>query len=252
MNNRKSHDIEYQIKGADLQYVEAILDPGETIIAEPGSLMYMDEGIQFNTKVGDGSEKHSGILGTLVGVGKRLLASEGLFVTFFTNNTSTVKRAAFAGAYPGKISAIDLKDNDGQVLCQRGTFLCGAKGVAVEFGFSKKVGFGLFGGEGFVMQKLSGDGVVFIHAAGGVEEKKLGVNESVYIDTGCLVAFTASMQFDIKMVRGIKNIFFGGEDLFLTTITGPGKVWIQSSPFNRFASNITNIVLNTLSGKSAK
>lgn len=252
MNNRKSHDIEYQIKGADLQYVEAILDPGETIIAEPGSLMYMEEGIQFNTKVGDGSDKHSGVLGTLIGVGKRLIASEGLFVTFFTNNTTATKKVAFAGQYPGKISPIDLKEIGGQLLCQKGTFLCGAKGVAVEFGFSKKIGFGIFGGEGFVMQKLSGDGVVFVHAAGGVEEKTLAANESVYIDTGCLVAFASNMQFDIKMVRGIKNIFFGGEDLFLTTITGPGKVWIQSSPFNRFAGTITNMVLSTLAGKGGK
>lgn len=241
---RKAHDIDYNIKGADLQFVEALLDPGETIIAQPGTMMYMQEGIQFDTKLGDGSEKHSGVVGTLVGLGKRAFSDESLFVTFYTNNAKSKKSVAFAGAYPGKISAIDLGAIGGKLLCQRGSFLCGAKGVAVEFGFSKKIGFGLFGGEGFVLQKLSGDGVVFIHAAGGVEEMTLQANESVYIDTGSLVAFAANMEFDIKMVRGFKNIFFGGEELFLTTLTGPGKVWIQSTPYSRFIGNITSSIIS--------
>ncbi len=248
---RKSHDIEYNIKGADLQFVEAILDPGETVIAEPGTMMYMQEGIQFDTKLGDGSEKHSGVVGTLVGLGKRAFANENLFVTFYTNNTNQRKSVAFAGAYPGKISPVDLKEIGGSLLCQKGSFLCGAKGVAVEFGFSKKIGFGLFGGEGFILQKLSGDGVVFIHASGGVEVMELAANQTVYIDTGCLIGFSANMNFDIKMVRGFKNIFFGGEELFLTTITGPGKVWIQSTPYGRVVGNIAYSVLNVLQGKKA-
>ncbi len=247
---RKADDIDYEIKGADLQYVEVILDPKETVIAEPGTLMYMQEGVQFDTKLGDGSEKHSGVIGTLVGLGKRAFSDENLFVTFYTNNAQSRKAVAFAGAYPGKISAVDLQSIGGKLLCQRGSFLCGAKGVAVEFGFSKKIGFGLFGGEGFVLQKLSGDGLVFIHAAGGVEEKTLEKDELIYIDTGSLVAFSANMDFDIKMIRGFKNIFFGGEDLFLTSIKGPGKVWIQSTPFTRFVGNIVrNIVEAQPKGK---
>ena len=246
---RVSHEVEYQIKGADMQYVEIELDPGETAISEPGSMMYMEQGVQMKTGLGDGSDKHKGFLGSLKGVGKRMISGEGAFMCFFTNNGSRKHRVAFAGNYLGQIQAIDLKNTSGEVYCQRGSFLCGAKGVAVEFGFSRKVGFGLFGGEGFVMQKLTGDGLVFIHASGSIEQKYLEPGETVFIDTGSLVGFEMGMDFDIETVKGISNMLFSGEDIFLTTIRGPGNVWIQSMPYYRMVHQVTNGVLNVLADR---
>jgi uncharacterized protein (TIGR00266 family) len=237
--------IEFEIKGGDLQYVECILQPKETVFCEAGAMMYMEEGVQMNTKMGDGSDKHSGVFGSMLGIGKRYISGESFFFAFYTNNHSQPKSVAFAGNYPGKIMPVNLSEC-GEVFLQRGSFLCGQKGVAIEFGFSKKLGFALFGGEGFIMQKLSGEGIAFIHACGGMEEKTLLAGETIYVDTGSLVGFQGGMDYDIQLVKGLKNIFFGGEELFLTTITGPGKVWIQSLPYYRFSGMIAGDVLRIL------
>lgn len=246
---RKSHEIEYEVKGADMQYVEVILDPGETVVSEPGAMMYMEQGIQMKASFGDGSEKHKGILGSLVGAGKRYFAGEKMFMAMFTNNASERHKVSFAGPYPGRIQPIDLADHSNQIYCQRGSFLCGAKGVALEFGWSKRIGFGLFGGEGFVLQKISGDGLAFIHASGAIEEKSLKEGETVYIDTGSLVGFQAGMDFDVQVVKGLSNMLFAGEDLFLTKITGPGKVWIQSMPYSKLLGMLSYDILTILANK---
>ncbi len=243
-----AHDIDYEIKGADMQYVEVTLDPGETAISEPGVMMYMEEGIQMKASFGDGSEKHKGVLGSIMGAGKRYFAGEKLFMTMFTNNDATKRHSvSFAGSYLGRIQPIDLKNlSGGGIYCQRGAFLCGARGVALEFGFARKIGFGLFGGEGFVMQKITGQGLAFIHASGAVEEKVLGKGESIYVDTGSLVGFEMGVDHDIQVVKGLSNILFAGEDLFLTTLTGPGKVWIQSMPYSRLLGRISGDVISIL------
>lgn len=248
-NRSNSDQIDYEVKGADMQYVEVILDPHETVVSEPGSMMYMEQGIQMKASFGDGSEKHTGVLGSIMGAGKRYFAGEKMFMAMFTNNSEVKHRVSFAGPYPGRIQPIHLEDLDSGIYCQRGAFLCGAKGVALEFGFAKRIGFGLFGGEGFVMQKLTGDTQAFIHASGAVEEKLLAKDESIYIDTGSLVGFETGMDFDIQVVKGLSNILFAGEDLFLTTITGPGKVWIQSMPYSKLLGRISGDVITLLSGK---
>jgi uncharacterized protein (TIGR00266 family) len=235
---RNNHEIDYRIYGEEMQYVEVELDPNETAIAEAGAFMMMDDGIQMQTIFGDGSQQQGGLLGKLLGAGKRLLTGESLFMTAFTNVMQGKKRVSFASPYPGKIIALDLLQLGGTVICQKDAFLCAAKGVSVGIEFQKKLGTGLFGGEGFIMEKLEGDGMAFMHAGGHVFERELQPGEIVKIDTGCIVGFTRTVNYDIQFVGGIKNTLFGGEGLFFATLRGPGKVWIQSLPVSRLASRI--------------
>lgn len=233
-----NHEIDYRIIGEEMQCVEIELDPQETVIAEPGSFMMMDDQIKMETIFGDGSNNSGGLLGKLFSAGKRLLTGENLFMTTYTNIGSGKKRATFASPYPGKIIAMDLYHLGGKVICQKDAFLCAAKGVAVGIEFQRKLGTGLFGGEGFIMQKLEGDGMAFVHAGGTIVEKTLAPGELLKVDTGCIVAFTKEVNYDIQFVGGIKNTIFGGEGVFFATLTGPGKVWIQSLPISRLASRI--------------
>jgi uncharacterized protein (TIGR00266 family) len=236
----KNHEIDYKIFGEELQYVEVELDPQETVIGEPGGFMMMDEGIQMNTIFGDGSQNDNGggFLGKLMSAGKRLLVGENLFMTAFTNVGQGKKRISFAAPYTGKIIALDLAQLNGKIIAQKDAFLCAAKGVSVGIEFQRKLGTGIFGGEGFIMQKLEGDGLAFVHAGGFVTERTLQASEVLKIDTGCVVAYTAGIDFDIEFVKGIKNWMFGGEGLFFATLRGPGKVWIQSLPISRLAGRL--------------
>ncbi len=236
---RTNHEIGYRIYGEEMQYVEVELDPNETAIAEAGSFMMMDEGIQMQTIFGDGSQQNGGgLLGKLMGAGKRLLTGESLFMTAFTNVVNGKKRVSFASPYPGKIIAMDLFEMGGKVICQKDAFLCAAKGVSVGIDFQRRLGTGIFGGEGFIMQKLEGDGMAFVHAGGHVFQRTLAPGELVKIDTGCLVALTQTVDYDIQFVGGIRNSIFGGEGLFFATLRGPGSVWIQTLPVSRLASRI--------------
>jgi uncharacterized protein (TIGR00266 family) len=235
---RSNHDIEYKIYGEEMQYVEVELDPGETAVAESGSFMFMDDGIQMQTIFGDGSAQQGGILGKLMNAGKRILTGESLFMTAFTNVGHGKKKVSFASPYPGKIIALDLMDMGGRIICQKDAFLCAAKGVTVGIALQRRLGTGLFGGEGFIMQKLEGDGFAFMHAGGHVFERTLGAGEVLKVDTGCVVAYTQQVEFDIQFVGGIKNTIFGGEGLFFATLRGPGKVWLQTLPISRLASRI--------------
>lgn len=235
---RTNHEIDFKITGEEMQCVEVELDPQETVISEPGSFMLMDDGIQMQTLFGDGSGKEGGLMGKLFSAGKRLLTGENLFMTTYTNTGSGKKRVTFAAPYPGKIIPMDLSLLNGKMICQKDSFLCAAKGVAVGIEFQRKLGTGLFGGEGFIMQKLEGDGMAFVHAGGHIIERELKEREMLKIDTGCIVAFTSSINYDIQFVGGIKNTIFGGEGLFYATLTGPGKVWIQSIPISRLADRI--------------
>lgn len=235
---QQSHEIDYKILGEEMQCVEIELDPNETAIAESGSFMMMDDGIQMQTIFGDGSSQQKGILGKLWGAGKRLLTGESLFMTAFTNIGQGKRKVAFASPYPGKVIPLDLMRLGGRMICQKDAFLCAAKGVSVGIEFQRKLGTGLFGGEGFIMQKLEGDGLAFVHAGGYIVEKDLQPGELLKVDTGCLVAFTPSVDYDIQFVGGIKNTFFGGEGLFFATLRGPGRVWIQTLPVSRLASRI--------------
>ena len=235
----KNHEIDYKIFGEELQYVEVELDPGETAIAEPGAFMMMDDGIAMETIFGDGSQQQdTGVLGKLFSAGKRLLVGENLFMTAYTNTGSGKKHVSFSAPYTGKIVALDLMQLGGKVICQKDAFLCAAKGVSVGIEFQKRLGTGLFGGEGFIMEKLEGDGMCFLHAGGYVQEKELAAGEMLKIDTGCIVGFTSTVHYDIQFVGGIKNTLFGGEGLFFATLRGPGKVWIQSLPISRLAGRI--------------
>jgi uncharacterized protein (TIGR00266 family) len=233
-----NHEIDYRIFGSEMQCVEIELDPNETVMAEPGSFMMMNDGVQMNTIFGDGSQQQSGIFGKLMSAGKRLLTGESLFMTAYTNMGSGKKTVTFASPYPGKIIPIDLSKMGGKMTCQKDSFLCAAKGVSVGIEFQKKLGTGLFGGEGFIMQKLEGDGMAFVHAGGHVEERELMPGELLKVDTGCIVAFTKEVDYDIQFVGGIKNTLFGGEGVFYATLRGPGKVWIQSLPISRLAGRI--------------
>lgn len=234
-----NHEIDYKIYGEEMQYVEVELDPGETAIAEPGAFMMMDDGIQMQTIFGDGSQQQdNSLVGRLFSAGRRVLAGENLFVTAFTNVASGKKHVSFASPYPGKIIPLNLLELGQRIICQKDAFLCAAKGVSIGIEFQRKLGTGLFGGEGFIMEKLEGDGMAFMHAGGHVLEKDLAPGELLKVDTGCLVAFTQSVDYDIEMVKGIKNMFFGGEGIFFATLRGPGKVWIQSLPVSRLASRI--------------
>lgn len=233
-----NHEIDYHIYGEEMQYVEVELDPNETAVAEPGAFMMMDDGIQMQTIFGDGSQQSGGLMGKLFSAGKRLLTGESLFMTAFTNTAYGKKRVSFASPYPGKIIPLDLYQLGGRIICQKDAFLCAAKGVSVGIEFQRKLGAGLFGGEGFIMQKLEGDGMAFMHAGGHVLERQLQPGELLKVDTGCLVGFTSNINYDIQFVGGIKNTIFGGEGVFFATLRGPGKVWIQTIPISRLAGRI--------------
>ncbi|ANM31855.1 hypothetical protein ABI59_23290 [Acidobacteria bacterium Mor1] len=232
------HEVDFDIFGDDMQYVEVELDPNEGAVAEAGGMMYMEDGIEMETIFGDGSQQSGGLLGTLMGAGKRLVTGESLFMTVFANKGQGKKRVAFGAPYPGKIIPIYLPDVGGELVCQKDSFLCAAKGVSIGIAFQKKIGAGLFGGEGFIMQRLNGDGMTFIHAGGTMREKTLAAGETLRIDTGCIVAFQPTVEYDVKFVGGIKSALFGGEGLFFATLRGPGKVWIQSLPFSRLADRV--------------
>jgi len=233
-----NHEIDYRIFGEEMQYVEVELDPQETTIAEAGSFMMMDDGIEMRTIFGDGSQQQSGLMGKLFSAGKRLLTGESLFMTAYTNIGSGKKRVSFASPYPGKIIPLDLSKLGGKIICQKDSFLCAAKGVSIGIEFQKKLGTGLFGGEGFIMQKLEGDGLSFVHAGGHVLERDLRPGEMLKVDTGCIVAFTHGVNYDIQFVGGVKNTLFGGEGVFFATLRGPGRAWIQTLPISRLAGRI--------------
>ena len=236
-----SHEIDYKIFGEEMQFVEIELDPGESAVAEAGAMMYKDLPVALETIFGDGSAKSSqdGFMGKLVGAGKRLITGESLFITVFTHKGGSGKaKVAFASPYPGSLIPVSLKDIGGSLVCQKDSFLCAAKGVSIGISLQKKILTGLFGGEGFIMQKLEGDGMVFVHAGGCVIERELRAGETLHVDTGCVVAFQPTVNFEIQQVGGIKSALFGGEGLFFATITGPGKLWMQSLPFSRFAGRI--------------
>jgi len=235
---RTNHEIDYKIYGEEMQYVEVELDPGETAIAESGAFMMMDDGVQMATIFGDGSKQQQGFLGKLMSAGKRVLTGESLFMTAFTNTAQGKKKVSFASPYPGKIIPLDLLELGGKVICQKDAFLAAAQGVIVGIEFQRKLGTGLFGGEGFIMQKLEGDGMAFVHAGGHVFERTLQPGELLRIDTGCIVAYSQTIDYDIQFVGGIKNTLFGGEGLFFATLRGPGKVWIQTLPISRLAGRI--------------
>lgn len=235
----RNHEIDYRIFGEEMQYVEIELDPNETAVAEPGAFMMMDDGIQMETLFGDGSQQQSGgLLGKLLNAGKRVLVGENLFMTAFTNIAAGKKHVSFASPYPGKIIPLDLSRLGNRIICQKDAFLCAAKGVSIGIEFQKRLGTGLFGGEGFIMEKLEGDGMAFMHAGGHVTQRELQPGELLKIDTGCIVAFTSGVDYDIQFVGGIKNTIFGGEGLFFATLRGPGTVWIQTLPISRLAGRI--------------
>ncbi|MBF8301256.1 MAG: hypothetical protein HW394_1626 [Acidobacteria bacterium] len=233
-----AHEVDFRIFGSDMQFVEVELDPGESAIAEAGSMMYMTAGIEMETIFGDGSQQRSGVVGALLGAGKRLITGESLFMTVFTNEGAAKQRVAFAAPYPGKILAMDLKQLGGELVCQKDSFLCAARGVSIGVAFQRKIGVGLFGGEGFIMQRLEGDGLSFVHAGGTVHALEMGAGETLRVDTGCLVALQPSVRYEIQFVGKIKTALFGGEGLFFATLTGPGRVWLQSLPFSRMADRI--------------
>lgn len=236
----RADEIDYTIYGEDMQFVEIELDPGESCVAEAGTLMYKDVAIKMETVFGDGSQQASsgGFFDKLVGAGKRLITGESLFTTVFTHGGSGKGRAAFAAPYPGTIIPMTLSNFGGMIVCQKDSFLAAAKGVQIGIFFQKKILTGLFGGEGFIMQKLEGDGLVFVHAGGTVVERELKAGETIHVDTGCVVALTSSVHFDVEQVGGVKSILFGGEGLFFARLTGPGHVWLQSLPFSRLAGRM--------------
>ncbi len=237
MSARQCHEVDYKILGDDMQMVEVELDPGETVVAEAGAMNYVDQGISFEAKMGDGSEANEGLMGKLLGAGKRALTGESIFMTHFTNSGSGKKIVAFAAPYPGKIIPIDMSKVSGSLLCQKDAFLCAAFGTKVGIAFTKKLGAGFFGGEGFILQKLSGDGMAFIQAGGTIVKKQLQ-GETMLVDTGCLVALTEGINYDIQRAGNLKSMFFGGEGLFLATLSGTGVVMLQSLPFSRMADRI--------------
>lgn len=233
----RSHEIDFEIHGDDMQMVEVELDPQETVIAEAGAMNWMEDSIAFEAKMGDGSEPNKGFFGKVLDVGKRALTGESIFMTHFTNEGHSKAKAAFAAPYPGKIIPVDLPDVDGEIVCQKDAFLCAALGTKIDIAFSRKLGAGFFGGEGFILQRLSGDGKAFIHAGGTVVKKVLN-NDVLKVDTGCIVAFSSGIDYDIQRAGNLKSMFFGGEGLFLATLRGTGTVYLQSLPFSRLADRI--------------
>ncbi|CAM3023581.1 TIGR00266 family protein [Sporolactobacillus spathodeae] len=246
----ENHEIDYKIEGEEMQFVEVELDPGETVIAEAGSFMMMDDGIAMETIFGDGSSQNDGLMGKLFGAGKRLLTGESLFMTAFTNEAAGKKHVSFASPYPGKIIPLNLNQLGGRMICQKDAFLCAAKGVSVGIEFQKKLGTGFFGGEGFIMQKLEGDGLAFVHAGGMIKTIDLEAGETLRVDTGCLVAMTSDVDYSIEFVRGVKTALFGGEGLFFATLRGPGRVLVQSLPFSRLASRVFSAAPGNPFGRS--
>jgi len=242
------HEVDYKIYGDDMQFVEVELDPMEAAVAEAGGMMYMDDGIQMETIFGDGSQQSGGFFDKLVSGGKRLLTGESLFMTVFQNHGQGKRRVAFGAPYPGKIIPVDLGDIGGELLAQKDSFLCAAKGVSVGIALTKRFGAGLFGGEGFILQRLQGDGLAFIHAGGTIYQRDLAPGELIRVDTGCIVAFQPSVAYDIQMVGGVKSALFGGEGLFFATLRGPGRIWLQSLPLSRLAARITAASPRTGSG----
>ena len=232
------HEIDYKIHGDDMQFVEIELDPAEAIVAEAGGMMFMDQGIAMETVFGDGSQRSNGFMGALMGAGKRLLTGESLFMTVFQNQGTGKQRVAFGAPYPGKIVAVNLAELGGELIAQKDSFLCAAKGVSIGIAFQKRLGAGLFGGEGFIMQRLTGDGWAFVHAGGTLYERELAPGETLRVDTGCIVAFQRTVDYDIQLVGGVKTALFGGEGLFFATLRGPGRIWLQSLPFSRLAGRI--------------
>ena len=230
--------IDYQIYGAEMQFVEIELDPQEAAVAEAGAMMYMEDNIEMETIFGDGSQQQAGLLGKLMGAGKRLLTGESMFTTVFINQGTGKRKVAFGAPYPGKIVPMHLAELGGTLICQKDAFLCAARGVSLGIAFQKKLGVGLFGGEGFIMQKLEGDGLAFIHAGGTLQERTLAPGQGLRVDTGCLVALQPSVSYDIQYVGKVKTALFGGEGLFFATLRGPGKVWLQSLPLSRLANRI--------------
>ena len=236
------HEIDYQIIGDDMQFVEVELDPGEATVAEAGGMMYMEDGIEMETIFGDGSQQNTGFMGALMGAGKRLLTGESLFMTVFLNRSNGKRKVAFGAPYPGKIVAVHLAEIGGELIAQKDSFLAAAKGVSVGIAFQRRLGVGLFGGEGFIMQRLQGDGWAFVHAGGTLLIRELKAGETLRVDTGCIVAFQPSVAYDIQYVGKIKSALFGGEGLFFATLRGPGRVWLQSLPLSRLANRIVAAV----------
>jgi uncharacterized protein (TIGR00266 family) len=230
--------VDFEIKGSEMQFVEVELDPQEAAVGEAGSMMYMDPGISLDTVFGDGSANQGGLFGKLLGAGKRLVTGESLFITVYTNQSSQKAKVAFAAPYPGKILPMDLSQLGGMLICQKDSFLCAARGVSLGIYFQQKLSVGFFGGEGFIMQKLEGNGLAFVHAGGSVMKRELRPGETLMVDTGCVVAFTPSVNFEVQYVGKIKTALFGGEGLFFAKLTGPGTLWLQSLPFSRLASRI--------------
>lgn len=235
--SRRSHEVDYRIFGDDLQYVAVELDPGETVIAEAGAMMYMEDGISFETKMGDGSNPSAGLFDKLLSVGKRAITGESIFLTHFTNRGQGKKHVAFSGPFPGKIIGIDLDEANGELICQKDSFLAAAMGTELSIAFNRRLGSGFFGGEGFILQRMRGDGNVFIHAGGTIMERRL-TGEKLLVDTGCIVAFESTVDYDIQRAGNLKSMVFGGEGLFLATLQGRGRVWLQSLPFSRLADRI--------------
>jgi uncharacterized protein (TIGR00266 family) len=242
------HEIDYKIHGDDMQFVEVELDPAEAVIAEAGGMMYMDDGIAMETVFGDGAARSGGLMGALLGAGKRLLTGESLFLTVFQNQGTGKRKVAFGAPYPGKILPVHLSELGGELISQKDSFLCAAKGVSIGIAFQRRLGAGLFGGEGFIMQRLTGDGWAFIHAGGTLFERTLAPGEVIRVDTGCIVALQPTVDFDIQYVGGIKTALFGGEGLFFATLRGPGRVWLQSLPFSRLAGRIVAAAPQTGAG----
>ncbi len=245
-----AHQIDYEILGHEMQFVEIELDPGESAVAEAGAMMYMTDGIQMETVFGDSSHgsESGGFMNNMLGAGKRLLTGESLFMTLFTHTGQGKAQVAFASPYPGKIIPLDLRQYQNRIICQKDAFLCAAKGVAIGIAFQKKIGTALFGGEGFIMQQLDGDGMTFVHAGGTIVEKELTAGQTLRVDTGCLVALTQTVNYDIEFVGGVKSAIFGGEGFFFATLQGPGHVWLQSLPFSRLAGKIHEAAPQTGSG----
>ncbi len=233
----QSHEIDYEILGHDIQMVEIELDPGETVIAEAGAMAYMEDDIAFETKMGDGADPDQGMFGKLFSAGKRMVTGESIFMTHFTNEGDAKRKVGFSAPVPGSVLPVDLAQEGGEIICQRDAFLVAARGTSVGIAFNKRIGSGFFGGEGFILQRLEGDGLAFIHAGGTMVRKEL-TDETLRLDTGCLVAFTAGIDYDIELAGGLKSMLFGGEGLVLATLSGTGSVWIQSLPFPRLLDRI--------------
>lgn len=243
----QSHDVDYQVFGEDVQFVEIELDPGETVIAEAGAMLWMEEGITFETKMGDGSEPEGGFLGKLAGGAKRMIAGESLFVAHFTNRGGGKQKVAFAAPYPGTIVPIDLAQIGGTIICERDAFLCAALGTKIAVEFNRKLGTGFFGGEGFILQRVTGDGKAFLHSGGVIVERRLQ-GETLRVDTGCLVAFEPGVNYSIEKAGNLRSMVFGGEGAFLATLSGAGRVWLQSLPFSKLADRILAAAPKTSGG----